>query len=83
VAPIRRENDYICNNVSFAVVSGLTGTPVALAGGAINLAPQNTGTQVGFLHYPYAASAPGRADDAEQVFGWAKVLATVFRHALP
>ena len=82
-APIRRDNDYICNNVSFAVTSGLTGQAVALAGGAIRIPAQNTGAKVGFLHYPYQASVEGRADHAEEVFGWTKLLASIIRITLP
>ena len=82
-AGIRTSNDYICNNVSYAVTAGLTGNDIKLAGGLISIPGQNTGTKVGFIHYPYESSAAGRADNPEQVFGWNKVLATVFRSELP
>lgn len=78
-AAIREGNNYICNNVSLAVTSVLSGRDISLAGGKIKQEGINAKAKVGFLHYPFKSSQTGTADDGTQIFGWAKVLANTIK----
>jgi len=82
VGQARTSNNYICNNVSFAVTAGLTGRTVKLAGELITIEGANYGTKTGFLHYPYRASATGAADNGSHLYGWNKVLANTIKFSL-
>jgi hypothetical protein len=64
-------NDYICNNISFAVVHAVKGVNVELAGGKIELkiaVPRIP--KVGFFHFPRTAK-----NEKGSVLRWARVLA--------
>lgn len=50
----RWSNDYICNNVSYAVLKAAEGRPLVLAGGELVLSSRlNEPARIGFFHYPY------------------------------
>jgi hypothetical protein len=73
LADARPSNDYICNNVSYVVLTALTQEPIRLAGGEIELPPFtefDAATTVGFFHYPATASL-------ENAHQWAAVMAQV------
>ncbi len=73
--PMKLRNNYICNNVSYAVSVGLSGQDVALAGELIHLPASSKTAKVGFLHYPSRASEEDRIDNIEHIFGWNSVVA--------
>jgi hypothetical protein len=52
-ASFRPSNEYICNNISYAVLKALEGRPISLAGGLVNFEPQTSAVlSAGFFHYP-------------------------------
>ena len=69
----RPSNDYICNNVSYVVLSGLAGESLSLAGGKVLLDPTaNAEAKAGFLHLPNGAS-----NQRAEIINWATVVATM------
>ncbi len=71
-AAARSSNNYICNNVSFAVLASLAGHPVDLAGSMISFPALTQKAKAGFLHYP----ANSRNIDYE-INEWSKVLGLI------
>lgn len=80
--PMELRNNYICNNVSYAVSVGLSGQDVALAGELIRIQASSKTAKVGFLHYPKNASEEDRIDNTEQIFGWNSVIAQAIDSSL-
>lgn len=81
----RRDNDYLCNNISFVVAHAMTDKPTRLAGGKLVLpSPELSRLPVvGFLHFPAVDSLhPDLQDYGEGIFGWSKVLARTLRTTL-
>lgn len=75
VAPrARPENNYICNNISCAVLHGIKLGALPLAGGAIRVeAIRLPNTVAGFLHLPERATR-----EADEIVGWCRaVLAAI------
>ncbi len=73
-AKARPENNYICNNITAAVMHGLKGVDVELAGGKIKLKDVKLpDTRGGFFHYPAAAT-----NKAWHVWQWC----SVWRHVM-
>lgn len=67
----RQSNIYICNNVSYAVLSALKGEVIELAGQQIRLQLAPTPrVPAGFFHYPISAS-----NTADSLRNWSDVLA--------
>lgn len=67
-------NDYICNNVSYAVLAGLRSEVLPLAGGKLILRPRFAKTPAAaFMHYPYEANV----SSVDEVWTWAHVLMSV------
>ena len=79
---------YICNNVSYVILSAIAGRNLSLAGGSIGhsqlgYTPASlAGVKAGFFHYPWAATTPAAADPA-QIFAWSKVIAKAISVTLP
>lgn len=68
----RRDNNYICNNVSYVVLEAARGAHLSLAGGLIAWSPAiQSDPKIGFFHYPGTAT-----HDRAKVAGWVRVLAT-------
>lgn len=82
VGQARSSNDYICNNVSYAVMSGLSGKTVKLASELIVFEAESHHALVGFLHYPSDASRAGTADHGLSIFRWNQVLAQTIKTSL-
>ena len=71
----RPENNYICNNISCAVLHGIARKDVALAGGEIRIEDiALPDTAAGFLHLPAAAQ-----NTPAEVQAWCHVLARVMK----
>jgi hypothetical protein len=57
----RSSNDYICNNTSYLALAAARNLPLHLAGDEVVIRPQvYSNPQVGFFHFPNAASADVR-----------------------
>ena len=77
IAPADRQNDYICNNISYVTLSGLRGNHLTLAGNALPLTPMaQPKVTAGFFHYPLN---PPIASDL--VFGWSHVVMRIIESA--
>lgn len=73
------ENNYICNNVSYAVLAGISSDLIPLAGGRLVLKPRFAKQpSAAFLHYPYESDS----SSAEEVWSWAHVIMSVGTSAL-
>jgi hypothetical protein len=68
----RPSNDYICNNISFAVLAAMAGYETGLAGGKIRFKAKKLKAKVGFLHYPNKS----RNIDYE-VNEWSKIMGLI------
>lgn len=76
VADARPSNIYICNNVSYVVLTALKGESVTLAGGAITLQIAASTAAAGFFHFPSAATS-----SPESLLAWSNILASAIdRH---
>lgn len=79
----RDENDYICNNVSFAVTHGLV-SPTELAGQ--NILIESLGTQnsiSGFFHFPAVDLEQSNLSNYKNgVLNWARVIALTIKNNL-
>ena len=70
---VRLNNDYICNNLSYAVLAAVEGYPIKLAGNQIIFTSKKmSSTYVGFFHYP--STAPR---NQELLSSWGDVLAGI------
>lgn len=69
----RKDNTYICNNISCAVLHGVKHDEVHLAGGKVKIEKLGlSDATAGFFHYPAkATNAP------KEVFAWARMLMAV------
>lgn len=69
---------YLCNNVSYVVIAGLTGVEIPLAGGLLPIRIQNlSDTKAGFFHYPWLSP-----QDGEAVRAWSNVMAGAIKQIL-
>ncbi len=69
--PDHTPGTYLCNNVSYVVLAGLSGNDLALAGGMMTVkSPNLPGTKAGFFHYPWLSPQDGHA-----VHEWTNVMA--------
>ncbi|MEN9824871.1 MAG: Pyroglutamyl peptidase [Pseudomonadota bacterium] len=75
-------NNYVCNNVSYAVLAGLRLGALPLAGGRLTLAPKfRKMPGAAFLHYPFNSDVTA----SDEVWMWAHLVAGIIAdtHALP
>lgn len=83
-AGARRDNDYLCNNVSYVALHAAQHRPVTLAGGLIVLPPPELSKApvTGFVHFP-ATDTKHRdlAAYGQGVYDWGRVLARTIRLA--
>jgi hypothetical protein len=72
-------NNYICNNVSFAVLASMQTASLPLAGGKLVLSPQFSKLpRAAFMHYPYEANVAS----TREVWMWTHLLLSVASSAL-
>jgi hypothetical protein len=80
----RPENNYLCNDISFAALHASRNRPTSLAGGRILLGSPElpAAPAVGFLHFPAADLAhPDLAAYGQGIFAWGKILAGTIQRA--
>jgi hypothetical protein len=76
--PEHTPGTYLCNNVSYAVIAGLSGKDLSLAGGMMTVkSPNLPVTKAGFLHYPWLSPPDGHA-----VAAWTNVMAGAIQSIL-
>ncbi|NBW82015.1 hypothetical protein EBR21_09705 [bacterium] len=67
-------NNYVCNNVSYAVLAGLRLGTLPLAGGRLTLSPKfRKKPGAAFLHYPFDSDVTS----SDEVWKWAHLLAGI------
>jgi pyrrolidone-carboxylate peptidase len=74
------QNNYICNNVSYAVLAALQLESTPLAGGRLVMSPRfSKKPAAAFMHFPYEADV----SSPEEVWLWAHLVMSVASAALP
>ena len=67
--------EYLCNNLSYVVLAGLSGSELSLAGGELKLRyPRLPHAKAGFFHYPWASP-----QDKGAVSVWGDVMAAAIQ----
>ena len=79
---------YICNNVSYVVLSAIAGRTIRLAGRRISNSTLGyapgvlANVKAGFFHYPWDATT-GASPDSKRIYGWSKVIAKAIVTSVP
>jgi hypothetical protein len=75
ISPGDRQNDYICNNISYTTLAGLQGKRLILAGGSLTLTPPpQPRTRAGFFHYPLHPPI-----NTNSIYAWSHVFMALLR----